>query len=390
MIYPTKVDIYEGETAADQLIRLLHENGFVAYYGGTTKSSFYLAYIADGTAAPNSYSGYKKSGAAASPQKLNISPSIPSLLTPHLKQSMAYFEPEDYEKNWKGYLGEFAITNGSGWMYCVNNVFPNVGFADTFFSDGDVVRVQFTLGYGADIGGASAIGGETETGESMPSGFYSVADKDALTAAIAKAKASGLLTKANMKKAYTTALQSVMMLNASQGTVDAATNALNAAFDNPGVETNIPPTEPVSPPSGDSGASPSPQPSSRPTGKNGSESSSAGYSSENQGGSTSREQNDNAIGTEPEGTASHSANESTTDTEESETAGSLSEISSTGENVPVGAVPSGGGLSGGPVWLIVALIIVVIAGGGTAFVLLYRRKSMIASETDRADHDDAK
>lgn len=123
LIYPTKVDIYEGETAADQLIRLLHENGFVAYYGGTTKSSFYLAYIADGTAAPNSYSGYKKSGAAASPQKLNISPSIPSLLTPHLKQSMAYFEPEDYEKNWKGYLGEFAITNGSGWMYCVNNVF---------------------------------------------------------------------------------------------------------------------------------------------------------------------------------------------------------------------------------------------------------------------------
>lgn len=391
LIYPTKVDIYEGETAADQLIRLLHENGFVAYYGGTTKSSFYLAYIADGTAAPNSYSGYNKSGAAASPQKLNISPSIPSLLTPHLKQSMTYFEPDDYQKNWKGYLGEFAITNGSGWMYCVNNVFPNVGFADTFLSDGDVVRVQFTLGYGADIGGASAIGGETETGESMPSGFYSVADKDALTVAIAKAKASGLLAKANMKKAYTAALQSVMTLNASQGTVDAATNALNAAFDNPGVETNPLPTEPVSLPSGDSvGESTSPQPSSRPTGENGSESSSTGYSVENQGDSTSRGQSDNTTGTEPGGTASHSANDSTTDTEESGTAGSLSETSATGENVPAGIVSNGGGSSGRLVWLIVALIIVVIAGGGTAFVLLYRRKSMAASEADRADHNDAK
>lgn len=394
LIYPTEVDIYEGETAADQLIRLLHENGFVAYYGGSTQSSFYLAYIADGTAASNSYSGYKKSGTASSPKNLNISPSIPSLLVPHLEQSMTYFEPEDYEKNWKGYLGEFAITNGSGWMYCVNNVFPNVGFADTFLSDGDVVRVQFTLGYGADIGGAAAVGGETETGESMPSGFYSVADKDALTVAVAQARASGLLTKANMKKAYTAALQSVMTLNATQNAVDTAVKTLNAAFDNPGAETNTPPTEPVSPPSSDSGGqNPATQPTSRPTGGNGSESGATGSSVESQGSPAPGGQSGGTAATETGGTASQISGEDTTGTEGSGTGSSVSGTSAIDETAPAGIVSDGGNTVGGSgwiVWLIVAGIALVLAGGGTAFGLLYREKSMAASEADRADHDSDK
>ena len=52
IIEPTEVPIREGETAAEQLLRLLSENGLVGYYGGTAKSSFYLAYIADGTVYP--------------------------------------------------------------------------------------------------------------------------------------------------------------------------------------------------------------------------------------------------------------------------------------------------------------------------------------------------
>lgn len=390
LIYPVEMAIYEGETAADQLIRLLHENGFVAYYGGTTKSSFYLAYIADGTAAQSSYSGYKKSGVAASPQKLNISPSIPSLLTPYLEQSMTYFEPEDYEKNWKGYLGEFAITNGSGWMYCVNNIFPNVGFADSYLSDGDVVRVQFTLGYGADIGGAAAVGGETETGEPMPSGFYSVANKDVLTAAIAKARSSDLLTKANMKKAYTAALQNVMTLNASQKTVNAAVNALNDAFDNPGSETNTPPTEPDAPPSSNIGGdTSSTQPSSRPTEGTGSETGTNGSSAGSQGGPTSGGQSDNPTGTESGGTVNHSVGEITTGTEGN---GALSGTSSAAENAPVGIVSdevsTPDGASGWIGWVIAALIVVVLAGGGTAFILLYRRKSTAAFKSDDTDYGD--
>ena len=43
-------------------------------------------------------------------------------------------------------------------MFCLKNVFPNVGFADSYLSEGDVVRVQFTLAYGSDIGGGYAMG----------------------------------------------------------------------------------------------------------------------------------------------------------------------------------------------------------------------------------------
>ena len=96
---------------------------------------------------------------------------------------MTFYDPGDYEKNWKGHLGEFVITNGSGWMYSVNNVFPNVGFADTYLSDGDIVRVQFTLGYGADIGGFGAMGTSIPNVENQPkSGYFSVANKDSLNA----------------------------------------------------------------------------------------------------------------------------------------------------------------------------------------------------------------
>lgn len=72
IIEPVEMPIYEGETSAEQLIRLLHENGLVGYYGGTVKSSFYLAYIADGTAAGEKYNNYTKSGTAKKPRKLNL------------------------------------------------------------------------------------------------------------------------------------------------------------------------------------------------------------------------------------------------------------------------------------------------------------------------------
>ena len=150
--------IYEGETAADELLRLLKDSGYLCYYGGTTKESFYLAYIANGNITAENYNGYKKSASPKSAKSLSINAKIPKVLVPHLKTTMTFYDENDYKNNGKGYLGEFLFTNGSGWMYCVNNVFPNVGFADTYLSDGDVVRVQFTLGYGADIGGAAAVG----------------------------------------------------------------------------------------------------------------------------------------------------------------------------------------------------------------------------------------
>lgn len=232
IIPPTEAPIYEGETSAEQLLRLLSENGFNAYYGGSVKSAFYLAYIADGTRTQQKYNGYQRSATPTAPRSLNINVSIPSVLSPHLSATMNYFEPEEYAEN-GGCLGEFIITNGSGWMYCVNNNFPNVGFADTYLSDGDVVRVQFTLGYGADIGGAGAIGGTIPGAGAQPAGYYSAANKDTLTKAICAARASGLMSRSNVKSAYDSALAASEKLNASQSEADSAAAALNRALQNP-------------------------------------------------------------------------------------------------------------------------------------------------------------
>ena len=73
-------------------------------------------------------------------------------------------------------LGEFDYTYGSGWMYCLNNIFPNVGFADSWPSDGDVIRAQFTLAYGSDIGGGMP---------GMSHAIKSLSNKDKLIKAMA-------------------------------------------------------------------------------------------------------------------------------------------------------------------------------------------------------------
>ncbi len=234
LIEPVSVPLRAGETAAAVLLRLLHENGFVGYYGGSADSGFYLAYIADGTALGETYNGYKKSGTAADPKKMELDPSIPEYLQPYLKSDMDFYDPDDYLKNGEGYLGEFVISSGSGWMYCVNNNFPNVGLSDMYLSDGDVVRVQFTLGYGADIGGMSALGGQIPSADDRPqSGYYPVADKDGLTCLIAEALSSGTMTKNNVKNAYEDALSAAEALNSSQSTVDGAVKALKDALNDP-------------------------------------------------------------------------------------------------------------------------------------------------------------
>ncbi|MCM1485923.1 MAG: DUF4430 domain-containing protein, partial [Faecalibacterium sp.] len=246
LIYPTEMDIYEGETSAEQLIHLLHENGLIGYYGGTLKQSFYLGYIADGTSSAQKYNGYQKSGTAKNPKKMNLNVSIPPNLVSQLNKTMTFFDPNDYEKNWNGYLGEFVITNGSGWMYTVNNSFPNVSFADTYLSDGDVVRVQFTLGYGADIGGFSAMGSKIpDVGNQPNSGYYQTANKDALTKAISRTRSSAYSSRSNVKQAYQNAIIAAKTLDASQSTVDSAVKSLNSALNNPSDDRVITTTKAV-------------------------------------------------------------------------------------------------------------------------------------------------
>ncbi|GEM_PF-5574453 len=153
LIDPVTADIKEGENAAQLLDRVLKEGGYTYRNTGTLTGGFYLAAIMGG--------------------RLPIDVNVPDALASKL--SDIRYEDEKEES-----LGEFNYTTGSGWMYCVNTIFPNVGFADYTLSDGDVMRVQFTLALGTDLGGASAMG------YGYAKDYYPVADKDELTKLIAE------------------------------------------------------------------------------------------------------------------------------------------------------------------------------------------------------------
>ncbi len=56
-------------------------------------------------------------------------------------------------------LYEFDCGELSGWMYKVNEWFPNYGCSRYQLQDGDVICWQYTCDLGADIGGFNAIGG---------------------------------------------------------------------------------------------------------------------------------------------------------------------------------------------------------------------------------------
>lgn len=215
IIEPVLFPVYEGENAAKALDRLLTENGFSYNCTGSIESDFYLSSIGRGGALKK---GSDKSFGAgekfAVPEELDES-KIPAALAEQLSGLDTGWGEGEYT------LGEFDYTFMSGWMYTLNNILPNVGFADSYLSDGDVVRVQYTLyGYGMDIG-FSMSGGV---------GFYEVANKGTLLTVISKINSlpeyNALLEKENLAAAYQGAVEQACDLTASQENVNASTSEL--------------------------------------------------------------------------------------------------------------------------------------------------------------------
>ena len=210
IIEPTYVDIYEGDSTANALTKLLKDRGFTYTNTGSIESGFYLATISS-----NQLSSIDVTGA-----------NIPT----GLLEKLAENNIEVSKRSDASSLGEFDYTSYSGWMYCHNNVFPNVGFSGNYLADGDVVRVQFTVGgYGADIGGGYAMGG-------VSTDYYPVANKDALTSRIAQinaeiAKDADYLKKNGLQTAYDNAMTVLEDLLSSQTDVDAALAALSKTPD---------------------------------------------------------------------------------------------------------------------------------------------------------------
>ncbi len=205
LIEPVRLPIYAGENAAEALDRLLTENGYSYENTGSIESSFYLGAIND----------------VYPPTHLSEC-NVPEPLMEKLEEN-GFSDAYTTETS----LGEFDYTSMSGWMISQNNVFTNVGFSDIYVADGDVMRVQFTLAYGSDIGGGYAMGGGDD------GGWFKLANKGNLLTAISYVNSSDkcdlLLAQKSVRKAFDEASDLAMDLLAAQDDVNAAAAALNEA-----------------------------------------------------------------------------------------------------------------------------------------------------------------
>lgn len=126
---PKKVTIYQGDTAAETIVKFLEKEGFSYRHMGSLNSGFYLSRL-------------EKKGIAADVH-------IPEELEEFINQDGLEWKEQRFEDS----IGEFDYCQGSGFMYEINQSFPGNGISDAVFKDGDVIRIRYTLAYGKDIGG---------------------------------------------------------------------------------------------------------------------------------------------------------------------------------------------------------------------------------------------
>lgn len=129
IIEPTAVTLQSGDTVKTVTERVLEANSRSALTTMNSTYGYYLQGISDPNRGAISISAFVQQMITAKNLSVNV---------------------EDIKN--AQYLNEFDYTPQSGWMYCVNNVYPEVGAASTKVSSGDVIRWQFTLvGQGQDL-----------------------------------------------------------------------------------------------------------------------------------------------------------------------------------------------------------------------------------------------
>ena len=121
--------LQSGDTVKTVTERVLEANGRSALTTMNSTYGYYLQGISD-------------------PDRGAIS--IPAFVQQMITAKKLSVNAEDIKE--PQYLNEFDYTPQSGWMYCVNNVYPEVGAASTKVNSGDVIRWQFTMvGQGQDL-----------------------------------------------------------------------------------------------------------------------------------------------------------------------------------------------------------------------------------------------
>ncbi|GAA0377746.1 hypothetical protein GCM10008968_36960 [Bacillus horti] len=198
IIEPVRVPFEVGDNAAEVIIGLLGEDR--SHYRGSFENGFYLASVYD-----------------HDPGALQI----PSYILDAIGGEDRIGDRAD-----ASWLEEFDYTSDSGWMYAVNDRFPNVGAAELRVETGDVIRWQFTVyGLGADLG-------STYDGSEV---LINPANKDALTAKVAEINSAPdkweILADSAVQLAYDNAYQVLTNMESSQELVDAALTSLIVALD---------------------------------------------------------------------------------------------------------------------------------------------------------------
>lgn len=124
LIEPEKVEYEEGETVAQLFDRVMQKHHLSYENGGSLKKDFYLSAI------KNADTGKVE---------------IPNLISKKYGTKLT-------ENERKPTLGEFAYASSSGWYYYRNEIAPDKSMSAQKVSEGDVIRVQFTLfGWGQDL-----------------------------------------------------------------------------------------------------------------------------------------------------------------------------------------------------------------------------------------------
>ena len=122
-------------------------------------------------------------------------------------------------------LLEFDYSPMSGWMYRINNSQPDVGASAKVPQAGDVIRWQFTLALGADLGGG------------WDAAYFEAANKDGLLTAVAKINSApdsaNILAQTGVQAAMDGAFAVLTNLTATQPEVDEALHKLHLAVNTP-------------------------------------------------------------------------------------------------------------------------------------------------------------
>ncbi|GLX66343.1 S-layer homology domain-containing protein [Paenibacillus glycanilyticus] len=195
---PVRVPYHEGDRVSDVVTEVLGEGSYRSV--GSVDNRFYLSGVYDPDAGQVEIPAYIQQaigGAGKIGSRANA--------------------------DW---LSEFDYTQESGWMYAVNNSFPNVGSSDAYVMDGDVIRWQYTVyGLGRDLG----------SNEDGGNALIQTANKDALTEKVAEINSSpnksDILADTVVQAAYDHAYDALTDLGSDQSVVNTALADLSKAMD---------------------------------------------------------------------------------------------------------------------------------------------------------------